>query len=167
VLDVTAREIQIGHDLSQFCQRAEQLIDIQLARIVLINQFEGEDVASVETLINRDHKNALHRVSEPCLAFGLLQSLENVRDFSLLLQSKRALIFQHPRVGKCLLTCHSLVHVGLQEALDKQFSLRGDRGPLLSIKVEISRHNLVLKLADFRGLEGQLSRQELVGNDTQ
>ena len=113
MLYIASSEVQVRYHFGQVIESAEKLLNVELARVIVIDQLECKHIARVKALFDAQQENALDRIDEPRLSLCLLKALENVRNFCLLLDCQQSLVVLHPWMGECLFRCHSTLHIGL------------------------------------------------------
>ena len=113
MLYIASSEVQVRYHFGQVIESAKKLLNVELARVIVIDQLECKHIARVKALFDAQQENALDRIDEPRLSLCLLKALENVRNFCLLLDCQQSLVVLHPWMGECLFRCHSTLHIGL------------------------------------------------------
>ena len=113
MLYIASSEVQVRYHFGQVIESAKKLLNVELARVIVIDQLECKHIARVKALFDAQQENALDRIDEPRLSLCLLKALENVSDFGLLFNCQKSLVVLHPWMGESLLCCHPPLYIGL------------------------------------------------------
>ena len=151
-------EFQIRHAPGQVLDRQHHFVLIYLAWISSVDCMESQQIFGYLLLVNIANEEDQDGRLEVWKSFYGLQPQKYLRNLLLLDLALEWLQLGYPGMLQCLLACHALINIRLNQSLDEFFSVSWDIVPDIALKLIICRQYLLIELILVNWFKGLLSR---------